>query len=198
MSFIEFMHTGGAMMWMIFALSVVALAIAAERMMFFVSARGDAESHVRELESSHADAPLPSPKGSTSVDSLFRTASRCWSAPQQDLRAALDEEIRAQLFRWERRIGWLETIAKVAPLLGLLGTVLGMSDMFGELAASTGISSSAVTSGIWKALSTTIAGLSVAIPSMLIHSALSSRVDREEDELSRAAERIAEIRASRR
>lgn len=84
---------------------------------------------------------------------------------------------RAQVGRLERGLTVLEIIGGVSPLLGLLGTVLGMITMFGAF-TSEGISNPQVLSnGIAKALITTVAGLSIAIPAVALHSWLSRCVE---------------------
>lgn len=78
-----------------------------------------------------------------------------------------------------RHIRLLELIAMVAPLLGLLGTVLGMISAFQSLAAAEGAANaSLLAGGIWVALLTTAAGLMVAIPAAVAAGLLAERVDR--------------------
>ena len=84
---------------------------------------------------------------------------------------------RTQVSGLERGLTLLEIIAGVSPLLGLLGTVLGMITVFNAITME-GIGNPQVLSdGISKALITTVAGLTVAIPSLAFHSWLSRRVD---------------------
>ena len=72
----------------------------------------------------------------------------------------------------------LELIAMISPLLGLLGTVLGMIQSFQELALAEGAANASVLAGgIWQALLTTAAGLIVAIPAAIAATLLSARVD---------------------
>ena len=84
---------------------------------------------------------------------------------------------RTQIGILERGLTLLEIIASISPLIGLLGTVLGMVTVFNAISAG-GIGNPQVLSdGISKALITTVAGLSVAIPALGFHSWLSRRVD---------------------
>lgn len=79
----------------------------------------------------------------------------------------------------ERGIPALAFIAQVAPMLGLLGTVIGMVDLFSAMESSgSQTDTSVLSSGIWKALLTTAAGLSVGIPALAGHAWLSARVER--------------------
>ncbi len=76
--------------------------------------------------------------------------------------------VRGEIQRLEKNLALLSFIAQVAPLLGLLGTVLGMVDLFIGLQGSglSNVDVSALSSGIWKALLTTAAGLMVAVPTL--------------------------------
>jgi biopolymer transport protein ExbB len=71
----------------------------------------------------------------------------------------------------------LEVVAAIAPLLGLLGTVIGMHEVFSQLGEAGGRQVEALSSGIGKALITTIAGLIVGIPAYIFYSVFSRRVD---------------------
>lgn len=82
------------------------------------------------------------------------------------------------LARFASMLGVLEQVSYLAPLLGLLGTVLGIIDVFHGLAGQGANANAGVLAGgIWEALLTTAVGLCVAIPFALVHSALQSRVD---------------------
>ncbi len=84
----------------------------------------------------------------------------------------------AELAALEYGLGGLAFIAQVAPLFGLLGTVLGMVDLFsGMEAAGEAVDTATLSAGIWKALLTTAAGLMIAIPALGGHAWLTSRVD---------------------
>lgn len=81
------------------------------------------------------------------------------------LRETLGRDARSALEPFEAPLKIIEVIAALAPLLGLLGTVLGMMDAFGAMAATEGrANASQLSGGIYEALTTTAAGLIVAIP----------------------------------
>lgn len=93
-----------------------------------------------------------------------------------------EEAIRHSLALLEDLRGWLrplETIASLAPLLGLLGTVLGMIEAFRQMEqAGSRVNPSLLSGGIWEALLTTAAGLAVAIPAVMVLTWLERRVER--------------------
>ncbi|MFQ5840211.1 MAG: MotA/TolQ/ExbB proton channel family protein [Candidatus Methylomirabilales bacterium] len=84
---------------------------------------------------------------------------------------------KEELRRLTVRLPLLNLIAGLAPLIGLLGTVMGMVKAFQKVAASPGaVNPSLLASGIWEALLTTVAGLMVAIPAFLFHHYLDQKV----------------------
>lgn len=185
---LNYMKDGGSIMWIIASLSLIALAVAAERLLFFRKASGEP----KKIESAFAKAikesgatSLPAPE--SSLSRLLSEALSQWKIGREDMKLLTDEAIRREIYRWEKHLFILEITGRLAPLLGLLGTVLGMVEMFGSLHAGGRISAEAVTGGIWKALYTTVAGLSVAIPDIFIHGLLSARIDSEEEKLQRGA-----------
>jgi len=95
------------------------------------------------------------------------------SRAEQATGRAIDAEI-ARYRAWVPTLGWL---GQIAPLFGLLGTVLGMVELFTTMEATGGIvDPSLLSGGIWKALLTTAAGLTVAIPSLGAHLWLTRRL----------------------
>ena len=97
-----------------------------------------------------------------------------WEVGHEAMQILLEQEVRREVFRWERGLGSLATIARVTPLLGLLGTVIGMIDVFRNLPGLSGSSVAVLAGGIWEALLTTVAGLSVAVPLILFHAFFSA------------------------
>ena len=77
----------------------------------------------------------------------------------------------------ERYLNTLGTIAAIAPLLGLLGTVVGMIKVFAEITTQGTGNASALAGGISEALITTAAGLTVAIPALVMHRYFTGRID---------------------
>jgi len=92
------------------------------------------------------------------------------------LRLQLAKEIGAERDLMARFIPWLATIGSVSPLLGLLGTVLGVMDSFIGIAAGGSGNISAVAPGVAEALVTTVVGLAVAIPAVIAYNIFASRL----------------------
>jgi biopolymer transport protein ExbB len=190
----EYMRLGGSIMWVILGVSVIALAIVFERMIFFACASANPEKLERSFEltvlKSDTEAVRQVVSGKSSMHRLFSAAYAHWALDRDGLKALVDGQIRRELYRWERNLSLLEITARVAPLLGLLGTVIGMVEMFRTLNLGGSVNAEAVTGGIWKALFTTVAGLTVAIPVIIAHGALWGRIRAEEEKLERGGEFI--------
>ncbi len=92
------------------------------------------------------------------------------------LRMQLAKELGAERDLMARFIPWLATIGSVSPLLGLLGTVLGVMDAFLGIAAGGSGNISAVAPGVAEALTTTVLGLAVAIPAVIAYNIFASRL----------------------
>jgi len=92
------------------------------------------------------------------------------------LRMQLAKEIGAERDLMARFIPWLATIGSVSPLLGLLGTVLGVMDAFLGIATGGSGNISAIAPGVAEALTTTVLGLAVAIPAVIAYNIFASRL----------------------
>ncbi|MDR1048389.1 MAG: MotA/TolQ/ExbB proton channel family protein [Synergistaceae bacterium] len=164
-----YMDAGGPAMWAILFLSIAGAAAAAERVLFFALAGRRA---LPFADGEGADPPLSNPD--LSLDAL---------------RLLAESRIREDLFEWQKHLFFLEIVIRAAPMLGLLGTVLGMVEMFRVLNAGGAIDAAAVTGGIREALFTTVAGLCCAVPLLVVHGILSAALDGREERLNRAADR---------
>jgi len=121
----------------------------------------------------------------------INTNPRC---TPQDMRAAMEGAGRQVAHRLERYLPAIATIASAAPLLGLMGTVIGMIDIFGSQAPSgalTGGNPAQLAHGISTALYNTAFGLMIAIPALICWRYFRARVDGYVLELELAAERFA-------
>ena len=97
---------------------------------------------------------------------------------RREIKEMADEIGNRETVELRRYLGLLATIANISPLLGLLGTVLGMIEAFNVIAEVGTGTPATLGGGISEALITTAAGLSVAVPMILIHRYLSSRAER--------------------
>jgi biopolymer transport protein ExbB len=201
MSFMEYMRAGGAIMWIILGISVLSAALVIERLIFFAASSSNPEklknSFAASMSEGGTEAARSACEGYGSLRRLFSDALSNWHVGDGEMKDLLERRTDMELYRWEKNLPMLETAAKISPLLGLLGTVLGMADMFRTLNMGSAINAAAVTGGIWKALFTTVAGLTAAIPILVAHGFLSSWIDGQEETLRRGVDFIMRERAAR-
>jgi|GEM_PF-361259 biopolymer transport protein ExbB len=97
--------------------------------------------------------------------------------PHGDVKGIAEDRGSQEVTRLERRVGVVGVMATIAPLLGLLGTVTGMIQVFQKIEKVADPDIGLLAGGIWEALITTGAGLTVAIPAYVMYRYLLSRVD---------------------
>jgi biopolymer transport protein ExbB len=180
---LEIFHKGGPLMYPILFCSVLALGIFLERIWTYFRVRRGTLALLREVESLvHKnrldEAILICQRSGIPLARIFIAALRSSGRPREQIKTVVEEVGGREAAPLERYLGLLGTIATLSPLLGLLGTVLGMIQAFNVIAAQGVGTPATLGGGISQALITTAAGLSVAIPTLLLHKYLSSRADR--------------------
>lgn len=185
-------------MWPILACSVIATAIVIERALTLRRGRIMPDQLVTRIWQLYRQGQLTderieeireaSPLGRMLAAGLInRDHSR------EVMKEAIGDAGRHVIAQLERYLNTLGTIASVAPLLGLLGTVFGMIDIFGVIMnAGTG-NAAVLAGGISKALVTTAAGLSVAIPTLMFHRFFDSKVGKLAIDMEEQALRLVEV-----
>ena len=121
---------------------------------------------------------------STATAQLIQTATENRHLPPARLRRTVSERFeRDVLADLEYRSSWVATFVKTAPMLGLLGTVVGMISAFAKIAAAgqTGTDPAALASDIAVALNTTASGLAIAIPLVIAGNLLANRISKLQD-----------------
>ncbi|MCC5635008.1 MotA/TolQ/ExbB proton channel family protein [Nostoc sp. CHAB 5844] len=166
---------GGVVMWPLLAFSVVAIALIIERVRFWYRINTRQNRVVREvlnlyrldnvvgaLDKLQKNADLP-------VARIFLSALQLEEPTPEEFRLALESEAQAEIPVLKRFQNIFDTIIGLAPLLGLLGTVLGLIVSFGSLNLGDvgGTKTAGVTAGISEALVSTASGLIVAIFTLL-------------------------------
>lgn len=177
-----FLATGGPALWVIAGLSVVTMGLGAWRLweliLLGVWRRPAEDGSAR----------------TTPSDRVACAAITALKQPEFDRDMAVNETTRiakAELQELRRGVRPLELIAAIAPLVGLLGTVLGMIEAFQALqTAGNGADPSVLAGGIWEALLTTAAGMAVAIPASMLASWFDSLSEREQARMEDIAVRV--------
>lgn len=189
------------MLWVIVLASAVAIAVFIERVLHLHRAQINSVEFLNGVRTvlkrdnvvealSICDA-TPGP-----VARLVKTAILHRDEGRERIREALEEAGLAEVPRLEQKLSVLATIAQIAPLLGLFGTVLGFIHVFGEIEkAGLYAHVGQLSRGIWQALISTGAGLALAIPCYVGYNYLVSRVNAIVLDMERAATEIVNILA---
>jgi len=173
---------GGPVMWLVAGLGLVTLVVFAERAVYLH--RGQIRSNEflngiknlvrkgRLMEALTLCEETPGP-----VAAVVKAALRHARDDEQGMRFAVQEAALAEIPALERRVGALAAIAQIAPLLGLLGTLLGLIRTFWLFEQGGNYATPAVLAGgMWEALLTAAAGLAVAVPAHVGRHFLQGRV----------------------
>lgn len=185
LDFVASLGTGGPIIAVLLVLSIISLTLIALKTVQLLPVTSGESSRAAALskfedgdvsgaQSSAAQGKAPADRVlSFAIEAVGR--GRSGTPLMTELMRRGNEELSGMT----RHIRLLELIAMISPLLGLLGTVLGMIQSFQELELAEGAANASVLAGgIWQALLTTAAGLLVAIPAAVGASLLSSRAER--------------------
>ncbi|MDH5407516.1 MAG: MotA/TolQ/ExbB proton channel family protein [Gammaproteobacteria bacterium] len=178
----EMVQAGGWLMLPILLCSVIALAIVGERF-WSLQQKRIAPKHLvaqiwqwhrsKSLDEEHLTAlAASSPLGKVLAAGLVNRMH-----PREIMKETIEETGRQVVIELERYLNTLGTIASITPLLGLLGTVIGMIKVFAAITTHGVGNATVLAGGISEALITTAAGLSVAIPSLIFYRYFRGRVD---------------------
>ena len=179
---LEVFIAGGWLMWPILLCSIVGLAICVERF-YTLNPRKIAPPHLlatvwKQLKAGELDAErLRHLKKASPLGRILAAGLGNAYHGRDVMKESIQEAAGHVIHDLERYLNTLGTIAAVSPLLGLLGTVFGMITVFAEIMAQGTGNASALAGGISQALITTAAGLTVAIPALVMHRYFVGRID---------------------
>jgi len=178
---LQLITKGGYVIVAIMACSLIACAVIIERWLYYRAADKVAREFRAFLQSATADETVSRPNSGDSTnlfEKMWDAAVPIPPAEREARQIAVDDAVRAEIPLLERNLYILTTAATVAPLLGLLGTVLGMIKTF-QAASMSGLGNpQMLAEGISEALYNTAGGLLVAIPCIIANNHFRSRVER--------------------
>ena len=192
---LSIIREAGWPIWPLLATSVLGLALIVERLLSLrrslVAPRGLAE-RVMEMQRNGQDSPeaLARLERNSPLGRILAEVLRHRSQPRDDQRTAVEDVGRAVAHDLNRYIPALGTVAVIAPLMGLFGTVVGMIEIFGSYTPSGG-DPAQLARGISIALYNTAFGILIAIPAMIAHRYLRGRVDTLLNLMEQIAARVA-------
>ena len=172
----QFIDVGGPVVVLLLALSVIAVSVALFKLWQFKSLKLGTEKGLHEI---------------VSLAVRLKRQHAGMDSPRSDIEDVLAVSANAQIKSLQRGFRVLDTIAQIAPLIGLFGTVLGMITAFQALQQSgNSVDPSILAGGIWVALLTTAVGLAVAMPTSIVLTYFESRVERHQLAIEKAVTRI--------
>ena len=195
----EIFENGGPIVWVLLVYSLIALTLVLERFLHFTLMQRLPHDFEQRLKTAFAENKVGS-----FLESLKGPDARIMRAVKQacadgigDLDSVASRYGSAELQRMERGFRTLSILGHTAPLLGLLGTVIGMIKAFMVIEMAGGqVDSQALAGGIWEAMLTTGVGLTVAIPILLLLHMLESAADKRAHDMRRSAMLLLELLSS--
>lgn len=174
-------QAAGWPIWFLLAASIVAVTIIVERVLYLRPARILPPTLLAEVlevarKGPVSDEVIVQLEQNSPLGRVLAAGVRSLGAPREIMRDAIEEAGRAAAHPLERYLTALGTVATLAPLMGLFGTVVGMIELFGAQEI-TGADPLKVAHGISVALYNTAFGLAVAMPALMFHRHFHARVD---------------------
>ena len=178
----EFISRGGIIMIPLFLTSVVGLAVVIERSFSLRRRRilrPDIINVVGSIEKPEDIENVVNDLGRPNDPflNIVRVSLQHRGRPREEIKEVIVDQGRQEARKLERGLVVLETVAGIAPLLGLLGTVLGMIKVFRVISEQGLGQTQSLSGGISEALLTTVVGLSIAIPALVAYNYFSHKVE---------------------
>ena len=203
----EFIAKGGPLMALIILCSVIAFAVFIERIWHLRRARIDTDrfiesiieliKHNKIMEAIDKCNNTPGP-----IAHIMKVGILKHDRTREEIRESIQDAGVHEVPRLEKNLGVLATIAHISPLLGLLGTVTGMVKAFQVIeqkaVSMIPVNPGDLAGGIWESLITTVAGLTVAIPTYVAYNYLVNKVDGFVLEIEKSATELVNILAAKR
>lgn len=199
MQFFAIIAKGGYVMYPIVACSVISLAIFLERWYVLRHAKEEVKRYLRVVRKALSRKDLKAVLEATQKFQMpasriiLAGLKKYFAGQPKEAREAMEIKAMQELPFYEKRLSTLVVIANISPLLGLLGTVTGMIKTFSVIAAVGVGKPTEMAGGISEALLTTAAGLSVAIPTVVIHHYLSRLSEYIVSDIERASTEVLEV-----
>lgn len=193
-----YFEQGGPLMFILAAFSVVGVSLALERLLLLrpsmISPPKFLETVKEHIVNGDPDAALElCEKTRQPVARIIEAGLIRRHLPREWIRDGIENQGKEESVHLEKHLGIIAVIAKASPLIGLLGTVTGMIEVFRQIAVEGIGNPAALSSGISQALLTTAAGLVVGIPALVVHHFLYQRSDRLIGEMERQSVEILEL-----
>ncbi|SEQ68906.1 biopolymer transport protein ExbB [Amphritea atlantica] len=194
----ELIQSGGWLMVPIIACSILSLAICLERFWVLQKKRVAPDNLLSEVwmrvrSGEMTPERLQMIRNESSLGQIMVAGLNNSNHGREIMRESIQEAAYHVMHQMERFLNSLGTIAAISPLLGLLGTVIGMIKVFAEIMLQGTGNANVLAGGISEALITTAAGLSVAIPTLVFHRYFQRRVETLLIEMEQECQKLVEV-----
>ena len=191
-------EAGGPAMWILLVMSIAAVAIVIERLLFFASQHSDSKGLLRAIGDKIAADDLDGAikickQNKGMLPKILEFGLQRGEKNRADITDALSIALMENLNTLERNLGVIGTIAVIAPFVGLFGTVLGVMRTFQDIALKGNSTPAVVSAGVAEALITTAAGLFVAVTAVIFFNYFKTRIKAYNQEMIVAANSLAEM-----
>ncbi|HBG01188.1 MAG TPA: MotA/TolQ/ExbB proton channel family protein [Firmicutes bacterium] len=190
---------GGPVMIPLLICSIFAVAIGIERLWYLLRSRIDTDDLLEDIKLSLGqgkvlEAMQIAKKSRGPVAAVLASGIAHYDQERAEIEQHMSSVGKEEVFKMERRLGALDLIITISPLLGILGTVTGIIGSFNVMGAMEGVTqASALSIGIAEALITTATGLTIAIPTMALASYLNSIVNHQVADMSKKATELLNV-----
>jgi biopolymer transport protein ExbB len=198
MHMLDYIIKGGVMMLPLVLCSVLALGIVLERLWSLRRKRVLRYNLLPRLEELLREQKIPEAttlckRHQSVLTRILLVVLLNHDRPKTEIKEMIEENSRQEVPGLERYLTALGTIANIAPFLGLLGTVVGLLKIFEAIAQQGSTNAALISDGIYNALITTVAGLCVAIPTLVAYNHLMRKAEELILEVERVALRLLNI-----
>jgi biopolymer transport protein ExbB len=181
---VKIFQAGGFVMWPLLIFSIVIVALSIERLVFWRKTMSRQKNFVQRFFTSYREYPQLKPQELSRDEDLplariFMAALSLPNPTVEDFRLALETESQAELPGLNRFAEIFDSVITLSPLLGLLGTVIGLMNSFAALGIGGASNTNNISAGIGEALTATATGLVVAIFASIVASIFRSRYQRQ-------------------
>lgn len=196
---LRFIALGGPVMYPLLICSIFSVAIGLERLWYLLRSKIDTDDLLEDIKLSLGqgkvlEAMQIAKKSRGPVAAVLASGIAHYDQGREEIKEHMAVVGREEIFKMEKRLGGLELIVTVSPLLGILGTVTGIISSFNVMGAMEGVAqASALSVGIAEALITTAAGLIIAVPTMVLTAYLNSIVTGQVADMSKKATELLNV-----
>ncbi|MBN1425104.1 MotA/TolQ/ExbB proton channel family protein [Candidatus Fermentibacteria bacterium] len=179
---VKFFHDGGDLMWPLLACAIFGIGVIFWRLVVLTRAGASSKRVIKALRQAISDGNIQQAieiceNASGPVAVIMLAGLRRVQRGPESVAKAIENSGTLEMAFLERGLIWLATISTIAPMLGFLGTTLGMVSAFNAIEVAGEVEATLVAGGIKIALITTVTGLAVAIPMNIFYNYFVTRID---------------------